>query len=203
MNFASILTECQTLILGRYYGTTAPRDVVYVTVLLTTEKKYESKSNRLRKLWQDDDEFRKATYYPALRNLGRRADDRTIAMFLPLGEHTCKNDNDVRDVEMKRIIDQNDPNKIEFVVIPWRYDASVFARMKSSDFGERFREDDVLDSTKEVEIVDVEGDAEREHDNRVAEFSPVAARVSIFCEHFCKVRRPVNIKTFTILFFQT
>lgn len=190
-------------ILGRYYGTTAPRDVVYVTVLLTTEKKYENKRNRLRKLWQDDDEFRKATYYPALRNLGRRADDKTIAMFLPLGEHTCKNDNDVRDVEMKRIIDQNDPNKIEFVVIPWRYDASVFARMKSSDFRERFREDNVLDSTKEVEIVDVEGDAEREHDNRVAEFSPVAARVSIFCAHFCRVRRPVNIKIFTILFFQT
>ena len=175
-------------ILGRYYGTTAPRDVVYVTVLLTTEKKHENKCNRLRKLWQDDDEFRKATHYPALRNLGRRVGDRTIAMFLPLGEHTCKNDNDVRDVEMKRIIDQNDANKIEFVVIPWRYDASVFARMKSSDFGERFQEDDVLDSEKDLQVGDVQGDPETEYDNRVAECSPVAARVSIFCAHFCRVR---------------
>ena len=153
--------------------------MVYVTVLLTTEKKRENKSNLLRKLWQGDDEFRKATYYPALRNLGWRSGDKTVAMFLPLGEHTCKNDSDVRDVEMKRILNQNDPNKIEFVVIPWHYDASVFARMKSSDFGERFRQDAVLDSAENVQ-----GHAAREHDNRVAEFSPVAARVSIFVPFF-------------------
>ena len=86
---------------------------------------------------------------------------------------------------MKRILEQNDPNKIEFVVIPWRYDASVFAKMKCSDFGERFWQDAALDSEK---------DSETEYDNRVAEFSPVAARVSIFCAHFCRDRHSGNIE---------
>ena len=152
-----------------YDAETPPRPTAYVGVLVTTEEKRSEKTNRLVDMWKDDDNFRKTEFYPELRKKGWVSGDKTIAIFLPIGQHIAKKEKDERDIEMKRVLRENSDMQIEFVVLPWHCKVRCFASMTREDFDKG-----------QAEVKD------EAFDNKANEHLSIAQRVSP-CLRFCNV----------------